>query len=78
MVSNQKIDELLKSLDDTVDSLESGLNCNDETRKIVRDWLVSAQLQRALDGVVCTCKIYLPSLDSFVPKCSVCGLPPRQ
>ena len=43
MVSNQKIDELLKSLDDTVDSLESGLNCNDETRKIVRDWLASAQ-----------------------------------
>ena len=42
MITDQKIDELLERLDDTVDSLESGLNRNNETRKIVRNWIRSA------------------------------------
>lgn len=43
MLSDKKINELLIALDETVDSLESGISCDDNIRKIVRDWFESAQ-----------------------------------
>lgn len=42
-LSNVICDELIKKLDDTVDSLESGLNCDVVTREIIREWFKSAQ-----------------------------------
>lgn len=32
----------------------------------------------ALDGAYCACPIYVPSYESTVAKCAVCGKPPRQ
>lgn len=39
IITDVVIDNLLDELDATVDSLESGVHCDGETREIVRKWV---------------------------------------
>ena len=59
-ITDEQIDELLARLDDTVDSLESGLNQSDETRKIVRDWISQT------DTEIIKCEVCGAKATSFV------------
>jgi len=52
MLADEIIDTLLKELDNTVDSLESGVKCDEETRKIVRSWVESLP-NNACSGQAC-------------------------
>lgn len=39
MITDEQIDELIEYLGETVDSLESGLSTDPETRQIIRTWI---------------------------------------
>ena len=77
-LSDMVCDDLIKKLDDTVDSLEAGLNCNVDTREIVREWFKSAQ-----QSVQRTGRCHACGADEFIQIgngqefCKVCNAPRR-